>query len=76
MKIEYDSEADGLYIWFSNDIESFKREYAEEKWPKELNQEIGHLFNSEGKLMGLEVIPASKYFELDYLEQHSDPNSQ
>lgn len=68
MKFEYDKEVDGLYIWFVDDIEKEKVNYSKEVWPEELNDEIGLLFDSEGKLMGLEIQPASKYINEQLLK--------
>lgn len=62
MEYEYDKEVDGLYIWFVEDIENEKKEYENEIWPIELKDEIGLLFSKSGKLLGIEVQPASKYF--------------
>jgi len=62
MKFEYDLESDGLYIWFV-DIELEKTNYSKEFWIKEFKEEIGLLFDKENKLMGLEIQPASKYFD-------------
>lgn len=69
MKYEYDKEVDGLYIWFLNDIEENKINYESEIWPNELKDEIGLLFDNNGKLMGLEIQPASKYFDDKKLDQ-------
>ena len=63
MEYEYDEKADGLYIWFVHDIEESKADYSHEVWPLELKDEIGLIFTKEGKLMGLEIQPASKYFD-------------
>jgi uncharacterized protein YuzE len=71
MKFEYDKEVDGLFIWFVKDIEDFKENYENEIWPEELKNEIGLLFNKNGKLFGLEVMPASKYFEKEKLDEIS-----
>jgi uncharacterized protein YuzE len=68
MKYEYDKEVDGLYIWFVN-IEEEKSNYENEIWPEELKNEIGLLFDKSGKLLGLEVMSASKYFEQKRLDQ-------
>ena len=67
MIYEYDKETDGLYIWFVKDIEKEKEKYENEVWPSELKNEIGLLFDTNSKLMGLEVQPASKYFNDDFL---------
>lgn len=69
MIYEYDREVDGLYIWFVNDIEEEKINYENEIWPAELKDEIGMLFDKEGKLLGMEILPASKYFSQDRLAQ-------
>ena len=45
-----------------------------EIWPKDLKDEIGLLFQKNGKLLGLEVLSASKYFpqeKLDEIEKES-----
>ncbi|MDH5826430.1 DUF2283 domain-containing protein [Sphingobacterium faecium] len=68
MQYEYDSEVDGLYIWFVNNIEEEKCNYDHELWPMELKEEIGLLFGKDGGLMGLEIMPASKYFEQSRLD--------
>lgn len=71
MKYEYDKDVDGLYIWFVNNIEESREDYEGEIWPKELKNEIGLLFNKNGKLLGLEVMPASKYFDKEKLDDIS-----
>ena len=68
MMYEYDEEVDGLYLWFVDDIEREKHRYREEIWPEELNGEIGLLFDESGKLMGLEIQPASKYMYEQFLK--------
>ncbi len=67
MQKEYDSEVDGLFIWFLEDIEKAKGNFEKEVWPSELNNEIGFLFNTDGKILGIEVQPASKYFDEIFL---------
>lgn len=69
MKYEYDKEVDGLYIWFTNDIGKEKENYDLEVWPNELRNEIGLLFAKDGKLMGLEIQPASNYFNVEMLNE-------
>jgi uncharacterized protein YuzE len=69
MKYEYDKEVDGLYIWFNNILESGKEVYENEIWPDDLKNEIGLLFDSQGHLLGLEILPASKYFEQRKLDE-------
>lgn len=71
MKYEYDKEVDGLYIWFVTNIEEERGKYENEIWPDELKGEIGLLFDKNGKLFGMEVMPASKYFESKQLNEFS-----
>lgn len=74
MSYEYDNEVDGLYIWFANNIDEVKENYANEIWPEELKSEIGLLFDKNGKLFGMEVMPASKYFDKEYLDRIENGN--
>jgi len=67
MRIEYDNEVDGVYIWFVDDIEKEKAHYDQEIWPEEFHDEIGLLFDDHSKLMGLEIQPASKYLKEEFL---------
>ncbi|WP_321308613.1 DUF2283 domain-containing protein [Marinifilum fragile] len=66
MKLEYDKEVDGLYIWFV-DIEKDKPNYDSEIWPNEFKDEFGILFDKNGHIMGIEIQPASKYFNKNIL---------
>lgn len=72
MTYEYDKEVDGLYIWFVKNIEDEKDNYENEIWPEELKSEIGLLFDKKGKLLGIEVMPASNYFEQKKLDELSE----
>lgn len=74
MRYEYDKDVDGLYIWFVNNIEEDKENYKNEIWPEELKNEIGLLFDKNGKLFGIEVMPASKYFNQKRLDEFSEEN--
>ena len=70
MKYEYDEEADGLFIWFVDiEKEKEKENYGGEIWPEELKGDIGVLFDKNGRLFGLEVIFASKYFPQEKLDK-------
>jgi len=55
MKIEYDKEADAAYIYLEEDIKEGEAEKT-----IELNKNIILDFNKEGKLLGIEVLDASK----------------
>lgn len=70
MKYEYDQIADGLYIWFVSDIDSQKEIYEGEIWPIEFKNEIGLIFAKDGKLLGMEIQPASKYFAEEVLRKN------
>lgn len=65
--IEYDPTVDGAYVWFV-DIDSRARDVAREVWPKDLNDHIGLLFDHQGKLLGIELQPASLYLNAETLE--------
>jgi uncharacterized protein YuzE len=71
MNIEYDEETDAAYIWFLKDIEQSKSNYEGEIWPEELKGDIGMLFDSDNKLMGLEIMSASKYLKMELLSKDS-----
>lgn len=55
MKFEYDKEADAAYIYIEDSIKN-----GEVKKTIELNENIIPDFDKEGKLLGVEVIDASK----------------
>lgn len=64
MRIEYDKEVDGAYVWIKEPAPS---EVAGEVWPAELGGEIGMLFGDDGKLIGIEIMPASKYLPAEVI---------
>lgn len=66
MKIEYDSEVDGAYIWLV-DLKQYESRFETEVWPDGLNDEIGFLLDNSGKILGIEVLCASKYLDPDLL---------
>jgi uncharacterized protein YuzE len=68
MRIEYDPEADGAYIWLIDDIDARREDCINEIWPKELNGHVGLLLDKEGKIMGIEILPASKYLGSELLK--------
>lgn len=67
MNIEYDPEADGAYIWLV-DIERDKARYSGEIRPSEFHDEVGFLFDDAGKILGIELQPASKYLDAALLQ--------
>ena len=68
MRIEYDPEADGAYIWLIDNIDARREECVSEIWPQELNGHVGLLLDKDGKIMGIEVLPASKYLVPELLK--------
>ena len=55
MRIEYDKDVDAAYIYIAGDIED-----GEAKKTIELNENIIIDFNEQGKLLGIEILDASK----------------
>lgn len=68
MYVEYDPEVDGAFIWFVDDIALRRRDVVSEIWPTELNEEIGLLFDDQGKLLGVELQPATNHLEQAVLD--------
>lgn len=67
MKIEYDNESDAMFIWFHKGNHIKNEIIFSEIWPRELKEHIGFLFDEDGKIVGIEVLNASKYFRIDNL---------
>ena len=59
MIVEYDEESDAAYVWLVNDIAKEGERYTGEIWPEELHDKVGLLFDSDNRLLGLEVMSAS-----------------
>ena len=55
MKIEYDKDVDAAYVYLDDTIKD-----AEVKKTIELNDQIILDFNDKGKLLGVEILDASK----------------
>ena len=68
MKIEYDEEVDAAYIYLEYPIKD-----GEAKKTIELNENIILDFNENGKLLGVEVLDASKLLNKKVL-QEAQPN--
>lgn len=64
MKLEYDKEADAAYIYL---VESIGQ--GEATKTIELNKNIIFDFDSHGKLLGMEILDASKVLTKDILLQ-------
>lgn len=69
MKYEYDPEANGIFILFFDELEKERDMLSQEFWPEELNEEIGLLFDKNGKLMRLKMLPTSKYMYDSFLKK-------
>ncbi len=62
MKLEYDNKTDAAFIWFDSEINNKSKDLIlGELWPKELKEHIGLLFGESEKLIGLEILFASKH---------------
>ena len=71
MKIEYDKEVDAAYIYLAGDI---KGDGA--KKTIELNDNIILDFDAEGKLIGVEVLDASKVLNKKTLSESQADSSR
>ncbi len=65
IKISYDKNADAAYIFFEDEA-GIKKTYPCD--PKAVNGMINLDFNSSGRLVGIEVVDASKKLAKDILE--------
>lgn len=62
VKIEYDEKVDALYI-------RFIEKQDEVATTKRVSEDIAFDFNPAGKLVGIEVLSASEYFEPPFLAE-------
>jgi uncharacterized protein YuzE len=67
--VEYDEDVDGAYIWLVDDIEIRRADVTHEVWPDALRDEVGLLFSEDGKLLGIELQPASERLEPEILKR-------
>lgn len=67
MLIEYDPESDAAFVWL---VEPKEDKIVDgELWPSELNEHIGLLFDSEKKLIGIEILFASAHLPQQVLDE-------
>ena len=59
MRITYDAEADAVYIYLS--------EIVKEPDTREVDDDIALDFDEQERLMGIEILEASKRLDLDYM---------
>lgn len=65
MKLEYDKKADAAYIYLKYPIED-----NEVKKSLELNENITIDLDSSGKLIGIEILNASKVLNKEIIEEY------
>jgi uncharacterized protein YuzE len=61
MKVTYDSAADAAYIYLVDRIDAGEVAKTYPCDPREVNGEINLDFDSQGRLLGIEVLDASRY---------------
>lgn len=61
MEIEYDEDVDAAFVWIVARPDDRSRVVANELWPEELKGKIGLLFDTNKRLVGLEVLEASSH---------------
>jgi uncharacterized protein YuzE len=66
MDIEYDQDTDAAFIWLGTRPTS--QVIEDELWPAELKGHIGLLFDSDRRLIGLEVLFASEHLPGELLQ--------
>lgn len=64
MKIEYDKEADAAYIYLKYPLKD-----GECKQTKELSEDIILDYDADGKLIGVEVLNASKRLNKEVIQE-------
>jgi len=67
MKIKYDKKIDAAYIYLNNKKTKVNSTYCCD--PSEINGEINLDFDSDGKLIGIEIQDASKKLNIELLKQ-------
>ena len=68
MKIEYDKEADAAYIYIEHPIG-----FGQVSKTVELNEDIAIDFDKTGKLLGIEILDASKVLDKKILIKAETP---
>jgi uncharacterized protein YuzE len=68
MKITYDKEVDAVYIYFSTRIKTGTVDFTYPCDPIEVRGEINLDFDKSGKLLGIEVLDASKKLPEELIE--------
>jgi uncharacterized protein YuzE len=87
MKLEYDTDSDGAFLWLVSDLESRARHpdgaIKNERWPKDLDGNIGFMIGQDDRIIGVEVLFASSYLPKELLvdtyeqsQNHADSEVQ
>ncbi len=72
IQVKYDAEGDALYIRFKETTGEVVTQVLSDKTAEYVPlepEEIAFDFDETGKIVGMEVLSASKYFEADFLSQ-------
>lgn len=69
MDIEYDKDTDAAFVWLGTRPTAHVIEG--ELWPEELKGHVGLLFDSQKRLIGLEVLFASEHLPSEVLKADS-----
>ena len=69
MDIEYDKDADAAFVWLAS--RPAGQVIDGELWPEELRGHVGLLFDSQKRLIGLEVLSASTHLPVELLKPES-----
>jgi uncharacterized protein YuzE len=69
MDIEYDKDTDAAFVWLA--ARPSAQVIDGELWPKELQGHVGLLFDSQKRLIGLEVLFASEHLPTELLKADS-----
>jgi uncharacterized protein YuzE len=73
MEVEYDRESDAAFLWLIPPPE--EKVIESELWPPELKEHIGLLFDSEQRLIGVEILFASAYLPKELLKSLREANA-
>jgi uncharacterized protein YuzE len=68
MKIQYDKSADAAYIYLDPAHEQIRVARTVPCDPSETNAEINLDFDEDGRLLGIEVLDASRHLPKDLLD--------
>jgi uncharacterized protein YuzE len=71
--LEYDPEVDGALVWFRT-VERDEDKFSREVWPRELQGKIGFLLDDHGRIVGIEILSASKYIDERLLNEAANPD--